>query len=371
MALRKGTRGIDTLVGTATHDLIVAYNGNDVLRGLAGNDKIYAGGGNDSIDAGAGDDTITSQGGSDTIIGGDGNDFITATEYGVFGTVTDPTAIDRIFAGAGFDYVVMDHNDVAYGGTGVDVFSVDANTETAARWAVNLSNIGSAGLGRIAAAGTYFGALQVAQFEGASIYLRNALGGSVLTGSNGRDSLGLEKAFAAPDAAIFKVDGRGGDDYITGSAGRDNLIGGAGDDKLYGGFGGADTLVGGTGDDELNGNGGQDRLTGNAGVDQFVFSLSEFAAGDLPRVMDFSHVDDILVFTRGNLDVDFGTEVNVLRVGGTVTNGNTASGVAQFLYSTTTGTLAVDVNGSAAGGVTTLLFLQGAPMLTASDILIV
>ena len=370
MALRKGTRGIDTLVGTATHDLIVAYNGNDVLHGLAGNDKIYAGGGNDSIDGGTGDDTLYGNGGADTIVGGDGNDIIQATEND-FGPVTQPNLADLIFAGAGFDFVTMDHVDTAFGGSGVDSFVMNTDTDTAARWDIDLSQIGSTTAVRIAAAGTYFGACRVGQFEGASLFLRNALAGSEVIGSNGRDSIGMEKAFLAPDTAIFTIEGRGGDDYIIGSTGRDRLLGGAGDDQINGGYsGGPDTILGGNGDDEITGGGGKDVLTGGAGIDQFAFSLSETVATALPKITDFTRADDLLVFTQGNLDVDFGSEVNLLRIGATVTNGNTASGVAQFLYSTSTGKLAVDVNGSDAGGVTALVFLAGAPTITASDILL-
>jgi Ca2+-binding RTX toxin-like protein len=407
MALRKGTRGIDTLVGTATSDLIVAYHGNDVLRALAGSDLIYAGAGNDSVDGGVGDDTINGQSGADTLIGGDGDDQIDATEFGFGGSTPQPNAVDRIYGGAGDDYVTLDIVDVAFGGSGQDSFTLEVTSGPATVWAVDLSNIGTATLGRIAAAGTFLGDLRLAQFEDGGINLLKALGGSKLIGSGGDDDLSMEKSNTAPVTAILTIEGRGGDDYISGSYGKDLLVGGAGHDSLYSGYGGDDTLLGGNGDDYLSGAGGNDLLVGGAGddqlqggsfgddtlqggagndklsgenganalsggsgVDQFVFGINLSPGAGVSRIYDFSHADDLLVFNVSFSGLNFGTEANLLRTGVTLSNGNTASGISQFLYSTSTGALAVDVNGSDLGGVTTLLFLQGSPTLTASDILI-
>lgn len=368
MALRKGTRGIDTLVGTADSDLIVAYRGNDVLRGLAGADDIIAGLGNDSVDGGAGNDTIDGQGGADTLLGGDGNDFIVATEFGGGGPVTPAFAVDRIFGGAGFDFVSMDMTDIAYGGSGRDVVVINVPYGADTRWAVDLTNIGAATLQGIAAAGTPLGDCRVAEFEAASIYLINALGGSVLTGSAGSDSLGMERSFAASASAVFTIRAQGGDDRAVGSAGNDLIEGGAGNDNLQGGFQGNDTLRGGSGNDVIDGSGGADRLTGGTGVDQFLFQLGTTAPPAIAHITDFSRADDLLVIAA---DVGiFGNESNLLRTGATVTNGNTASGVGQLLYSTSTGRLAFDENGLDAGGVVTLLFLDNRISLSASDILI-
>lgn len=44
---------------------------------------------------------------------------------------------------------------------------------------------------------------------------------------------------------------------------------------------------------------------------------------------------------------------------------------AQFVYGTATGVLVWDSNGAAAGGAVTLLTLNGAPALSASDIFVV
>ena len=52
--------------------------------------------------------------------------------------------------------------------------------------------------------------------------------------------------------------------------------------------------------------------------------------------------------------------------------GGQATTLAQrFVYDTDTGTLSFDANGSAAGGVTVMVQLAGAPTLTAADIAII
>ena len=71
---------------------------NDTLNGGAGNDILMGGNGNDSIDGGAGNDTLTSGGGNATLNGGAGNDDIGMLSY--------------------------PGNVVAYGGAGVDTFSM-------------------------------------------------------------------------------------------------------------------------------------------------------------------------------------------------------------------------------------------------------
>ena len=130
MALRKGTRGNDVLVGTGITDLIVADRGNDVLRGLSGDDAIIAGPRNDSEDGGAGNGTIRGAGGADTLLGGDGNDYIDAAEFGSDAAGTAPGVGDRIYGGVGDD--TLNGIDRLTGGSGVDkfAFSVRLSTNT-------------------------------------------------------------------------------------------------------------------------------------------------------------------------------------------------------------------------------------------------
>lgn len=112
-----------------------------------------------------------------------------------------------------------------------------------------------------------------------------------------------------------RLDGRGGDDTLTGQSGRDTLLGRSGDDtlrgeggrdRLFGGQGndtleggddrdilkgqaGDDTMSGGTGDDVLRGGSGTNIMTGGAGADDFFFS------NGINRVTDFEDGDQVVL----------------------------------------------------------------------------
>ena len=163
-----------------------------------------------------------------------------------------------------------------------------------------------------------------------------------------------------------KIYGKDGSDTVYGSNGDDRLFGGNGNDTLNGSYG-DDTIEGGAGDDELSGDGGSDVYYGGSGDDMFVFEIRNNATIIAPIILDFDRADDLLVFFEGSNPVDYGDELNLLRKGTTVTNANTAAGIAQFLYDTDSGQLSVDINGSTAGGVLLLCVLNGHPTLTASD----
>ena len=74
LATHVGTRGHDTIIGTARSDVIVGLGGHDTIRGKRGDDVICAGGGRDDVQGNAGNDRILGQGGRDTIAGNKGRD---------------------------------------------------------------------------------------------------------------------------------------------------------------------------------------------------------------------------------------------------------------------------------------------------------
>jgi Ca2+-binding RTX toxin-like protein len=80
MAIKKGTRKSDRLIGD---------NGPDLLQGLAGHDTLIGGYGNDTLDGGAGDDLLIAGAGADRVEGGLGDDRINLYE----GTPTADTII--------------------------------------------------------------------------------------------------------------------------------------------------------------------------------------------------------------------------------------------------------------------------------------
>src|SRR4051812_37350697 len=86
----RGTRGPETINGTAGGDLIYARAGNDAVRGQDGGDVIYGGDGNDVVRGGPGNDVIYggegndvtwAGGGADVQFGGEGDDGLHALAH--------------------------------------------------------------------------------------------------------------------------------------------------------------------------------------------------------------------------------------------------------------------------------------------------
>lgn len=178
------------------------------------------------------------------------------------------------------------------------------------------------------------------------------------------------------------LEGEDGNDLAWGGGARDTLWGGAGDDTLHGGgmadtlFGGFDddALFGGEGNDILNGVHGSDTLTGGAGADEFRFAILETGPGADARadlLLDMQPgLDRILIAaamigqalpvgaldpSRLAQDAAVGSDLQFVLVAG-------LPGGRSGLY--------LDTNGSAAGGATLLVLLEGAPAISADDIFI-
>ena len=74
MAIKKGNKFANSIVGTGGPDTIYGFEGNDTLRGQGGNDKLLGGTGNDKLYGGSGNDVINGDLGNDTMWGGFGAD---------------------------------------------------------------------------------------------------------------------------------------------------------------------------------------------------------------------------------------------------------------------------------------------------------
>src|SRR5215218_10487783 len=75
-AVRTGTNGPDTLIGTLGDDELYGLAGNDTLDGRAGEDLLNGGRGNDTLLGGPGTDFLLGGRGADTIYGGADGDYI-------------------------------------------------------------------------------------------------------------------------------------------------------------------------------------------------------------------------------------------------------------------------------------------------------
>jgi hypothetical protein len=102
-----GGRGNDVLYGSAGEDTIDGGRGRDLALGGIGRDRLFGGTGADRLFGGADDDRIAGGGGSDTLVSGYGRDVL------IGGSGNDTLrALDR-------------GSDAVFGGSGLDVYSLD------------------------------------------------------------------------------------------------------------------------------------------------------------------------------------------------------------------------------------------------------
>lgn len=272
---------------------------------------------------GTGDDVVTHYGSGDMVATlGDGND----TAYLFEPTQNAPFA-HLIYGGRGNDVVqVQSGNGTFYGGQGNDAFGLNGNNDGV--WETN----GGAGLDTIYAndrstivesAGsgndTYIGSvtttggttLSYAKATSAIVVdlLNSGTVTSAATGVDTVSGIGRVIGSSAGDTMFgtshgigpglvrgMTLDGRGGNDSLTGGDSGDSLIGGNDNDVLAGGSGN-DTLRGDAGDDDLQGGAGRDFLTGGTGADAFIYtdrSESANAAQAFDRISDFVQGEDVI-----------------------------------------------------------------------------
>jgi Ca2+-binding RTX toxin-like protein len=131
-------------------------------------------------------------------------------------------------------------------------------------------------------------------------------------------------------------------------------------------------LEGREGNDTLSGMGGNDTLVGGTGSDSFVFA--SFGAGNVGLVSDFvSGTDkaafDNSVFTALGADGNFTAGDARFAAGAGFTSGHDASD--RIVYNTSTGQLFYDADGSGAGAAQLVATFQGNPAIAATDITVI
>ncbi len=300
--------------------------GNDIITGSSGNDTIIGGAGNDALEGGSGDDTFavegTNQGydlvsggeGFDTIQGGEGDDTIGLSQFSV------DDGVERIDGGGGINTIAGgggDNNTLDFSGTellniaaidggwGNDIITGSSGNDTIIGGAGNDTLEGGSGDDTFAVEGTNQGYDLVSGGEGFD----------TIQGGEGDDTIGL-RGFSVDDGVeridggggintiaggwgdnntldfsgtelvgIAAIDGRWGNDIITGSSGNDTIIGGAGND----------TLGGGAGDDTIKGGINNDIVSGGQGSD--VYKFAELDGVDVIYNYDYSSGrNDVLEF---------------------------------------------------------------------------
>ncbi|MEO0497690.1 MAG: calcium-binding protein, partial [Pseudomonadota bacterium] len=203
-----------------TEDILLqGGDGDDTLRGGDGDDLLIGGAGADTFDAGDGDDTLAID--------------------------ADDVHAAAIAAGAGYDTLIF-QEDV---GQSIELSHHQAEVA-----------IGSAGHDTISGSDDTL----TVYSEAASI------------DANGEYESGYV-------TIGYYIDGRDGDDVVSGAANADRLLGGSGADQLNGNAGDDvlygeaddDVLRGGVGDDILIGGKGQDILEGGLGSDFYIFERGD------------------------------------------------------------------------------------------------
>ncbi|WP_125730857.1 beta strand repeat-containing protein [Microcystis viridis] len=321
--------------GNAGNNRITGNSGNNILNGGLGNDTLIGGLGNDVYVVDTTTDTITELAaqGTDTIQSSVTYSIATSTNIenlDLTGTGningTGNAGNNRITGNSGNNILNGGlGNDTLIGGLGNDIYVVDTTTDT-------ITELAAQGTDTIQSSVTY----------------------SIATSTN-----------------IENLDLTGtGNINGTGSAGNNRITGNSGNNILNGG----------AGNDTLAGNAGNDTLTGAAGIDQIEYrSTRAFVASDfgVDTISDFVLNQDKIVLSKTTfaaLTSGVGNGFNQPSNFAVVANNSlVAASNAFIVYSSGTGHLFYNQNGSAAGLGTGANFavLTGNPTLTANDFLLV
>jgi Ca2+-binding RTX toxin-like protein len=152
-----------------------------------------------------------------------------------------------------------------------------------------------------------------------------------------------------------------------------NILYGNSANNVLAGLAGNDTLSAGLGDDVLRGGAGNDILAGGAGADSFLFFEAPGAA-NADRITDFVSgtdklkLDDAAYAGIGVLG-SFAAADPRFHAGAGLTAGTEVDD--RVIYSSSTGNLYYDADGSGAEVSQLIATLQGAPTLAASDVAVI
>jgi Ca2+-binding RTX toxin-like protein len=366
-----GDSGNDYLVGEAGDDYLYGGDGDDILAGEAGSDSLYGNANNDRLVGGTGDDLMS---------GGDGDDILYAG-----------AGIDFLYGNAGNDTLYSDaDNDLLNGGAGNDTYrllafasdsgvkTIDEETDTivGGKDTLDFSSATTSQSLYVDLSKTTIQALTPGlQLVIPTISIENIYGGA---GSDSLRGNNFDNYISAGDGFY---------DYLYGAAGNDTLYGENGGDTLYG-EDGNDGLYGGAGDDGLHGGAGDDLLYGGAGYDLFYFGGSGVPLSGTATVATTLGKDTIGDFVRGtdqiilkmstftNITADVNRNLTNTKFA-TVANDAaalTGTSSAAILYSSSTGNLFYNQNGTLAGLGTSggnFATLTGLPNLMSYDFLVV
>ena len=296
-------------IGNDVDNVIVGNAGWNVLAGHGGNDTLLGGGSNDTLVGGIGDDSLDGGAGVDSLVGGDGNDTLAS------GANEASSMSDTLDGGAGADVMI--------GGAGNTLFYVD--------------NAGDA----LSDAGGFDSILSTLSVSGHDWVESISLLGSASSSATGNALANNIYGNAGSNG----LQGLGGNDWLYGSDGNDTLDGGAGNDTLYGGW----------------------------GIDDFVLASAPGSA-NADAILDFRYGGSDRIHLDARVMTSLGAS-GQLAIGDArfyAASGATAGHDAddRIVYDTSTGNLYYDADGNGAAPAQLIATLNGAPTLSANEIVI-
>jgi trimeric autotransporter adhesin len=370
-----GTNAING-TGNTFNNNIEGNGADNILDGKTGNDTMIGANGDDTYIVDSAGDIVTetsSNGGTDTVKASlpltgtsaatytltpnvenlilTGSNAMNGTGNSLDNEITGNTGANILDGGTGADTLM--------GGTGNDTYIVDNIDDLVTESSTSISEIDTVK--------TTLSLLTTNV---------NTEGGYIL-GANldYLELIGTAAADATGNNLNNKMTGNSFANNIDGGTGNDTLLGNGGADTLIGGLGN-DSLVGGDDVDELTGDNGNDTLVGGNGADEFIYN-TEFAFSTANFGMDV-----ISDFTTGD-KIELGTttfSALTTAAGGSLgsefavvaTDALAATNDAFITYSSATGRLFYNQNGSAAGLGTGAQFatLTGIPEISDADFII-
>jgi Ca2+-binding RTX toxin-like protein len=310
-------------------DTIISRSGNDIVAGGRGADVAILGAGDDTFGwaPADGSDTVFGQSGRDRLVfDGDGSDEAFTLDRTPAGLALDRDvgAVTMTLSGIEvIDILAGDGNDeVSVGnlaGSGLEELSIDlsaARGDSGGDGAFDRVTL-LAGSGAVAV--NLFGSGGDVFISGLPVFttVANADTSDVVavrTGG-GDDAIGASGLTGAPR---LELDGRGGDDTISGGDGADRLRGGGGDDLVSGGRGDDEARLGagfdgffwveGDGSDTVHGGAGTDFLSFISSGAAEAVALTAAGAGTLLTrdvgaiTMTLTNLESVSIFAAGGED---------------------------------------------------------------------
>ncbi len=225
-------------------------------------------------------------------------------------------------------------------------------------------------------------ALDLTGNELANLIEGNA-GVNVLNGAGGADTLvgfGGDDIYVVDNAGDVVIESAGGGSDVVYALANYTLNAGADVERLSSidwsqttalnltGNELANLIEGNAGANVIDGGGGNDVLVGFGGADTFAFTTA-LGAGNVDLIADFSVADDTIA-----LDDAVFTQLGgpgALSASAFVTGTAAADADDRIIYNSATGQLFYDADGNGAGAAVLFATLQGAPVLTASDFMVI